>query len=283
MIIAELKNNFEKELKGLYTSEEIKNIFFLVISHLLKVPKLVILSQPDKKLDEKIQQGFTRILLELKKKKPVQYVLGETDFYGMVLSVSPSVLIPRPETEELVDWVIKDQNQQKFNILDVCTGSGCIALALKENMPNSLLKGVDISRDALEIARKNAKNLKIDVDFVQADALKLADYLNSSDYNVIVSNPPYVLPEEKKTMQENVLLYEPHQALFVPENDPLIFYRTIAEFAKKSNHGLTLYFEINETKAPQLVNLFKGLGLSNIEVRKDINGKDRMLKCSYIC
>lgn len=283
MTIAETRVLFEKELQGVYSSEESKNIFFLVLSHLLEVPKLIILSQPDKLLDKKSEQEVARILLELKKKKPVQYVLGKTDFYGMVLSVSPSVLIPRPETEELVDWIIKDQREQTFNIADICTGSGCIALALKKNLPQANVTAIDISKAALEIAQKNARNLNLNINLKQADALKLSDYLNPNDYDVLISNPPYVLPEEKNTMQDNVLLYEPHEALFVPDNAPLIFYKAIAEFAKKASHSITLYFEINETKAPELISLFTSLGLGNIEVRKDINGKDRMLKCSYLC
>lgn len=283
MTVAEAKTLFEKELRGVYSSEESKNIFFLVLSHLLEVTKLIILSQPDKQLGEKNEHEIARILLELKKKKPVQYVLGKADFYGMVLSVSPSVLIPRPETEELVDWIIKDQKQQIFNIADICTGSGCIALALKKNLPQARLLGVDSSEEALKMAQKNAKDLKIDVKFIHGNALKLSDCLNPTDYDILVSNPPYVLLDEKSTMQENVLLYEPHEALFVPDNDPLIFYKAIAKFAKKAEHTITLYFEINETKAAELTSLFKSLGFNNIEVRKDINGKDRMLKCSYIC
>ena len=284
MTFAEAKTWFEKELRGVYSSnEESKNIFFLVLSHLLEVPKLIILSQPDKQLGEKNEQEIARILLELKKKKPVQYVLGKADFYEMVLSVSPSVLIPRPETEELVAWVINDQKGQKINIADICTGSGCIALALKSNLHRANIVGLDASKEALKVGQKNAGDLNIDVKFIHGNALKLSDYLNPADYDILVSNPPYVLPDEKNTMQENVLLYEPHEALFVPENDPLVFYRSIARFAKLAKHNVTLYFEINETKAVELTDLFKHLGFSSIEVRKDINGKDRMLKCSYIC
>jgi release factor glutamine methyltransferase len=283
MTIAELKISFEKELKGLYSSTEIKNFFTYVLSHLLQVPKLTILSQPDKELGEKITESLPRILLELKKKAPIQYILGKADFYGMVLEVNPYVLIPRPETEELVDWIIKEQKGKKISILDVCTGSGCIALALRKNVTLAKVKGVDISAKALEVAKGNSLVQKLDVDFIEADALKLDEVLNPSDYDVIVSNPPYVLPDEKKTMRDNVLKYEPHLALFVPENDPLLFYRAIAEFVKRASHNVTLYFEINETKADLLAALFKEMGFKDILVKKDINGKDRMLKCTYIC
>jgi release factor glutamine methyltransferase len=280
MTIAELKIYFKKELKEFYSPEEIKNFYFQVLIYLLQIPKLLILSQPDKKIEEKVEKRVDIIIEKLKKREPLQYILGQVDFYGLTLMVSPAVLIPRPETEELVDWIIKDYKGQNVNILDICTGSGCIALALKQNLPFAKLAGVDISPEALEVARKNALTFNLALDFLKADALNLKLSLNP---DVIVSNPPYVLPEEKQTMHDNVLLYEPHLALFVPENDPLIFYRSIAEYAKSLNRNITLYFEINETKGDELKQLFKEMGFKNIEVRKDINGKDRMLKCTYIC
>jgi len=280
MTVAELKIHFEKELKGLYSPEEIKNFYFHVLSHLLEIPKLLILSQPDKKIDKKVEERTHSIIEKLKKKVPLQYILGQVDFYGLILAVSPAVLIPRPETEELVEWIIKDYKGQNAAILDICTGSGCIALALKQNLPKASLTGLDVSAEALQVARKNALKLNLDIDLIEADALNLTLKLVP---DVIVSNPPYVLPEEKLTMHDNVLLYEPHLALFVPENDPLIFYRSIANFAKSVNRNITLYFEINETKAAELTLLFKEMGFKNIEVREDINGRDRMLKCIYIC
>jgi len=280
MTVAELKIHFEKKLKSLYSPEEIKNFYFEVITYLLKVSKLLILSQPDKKIEEKVEERAETIIERLKKREPLQYILGQVHFYGLTLAVSPAVLIPRPETEELVDWIIRDLKDQKINIADICTGSGCIALALKQNLPKASLTAIDISPEALEIAKKNALNLNLDVNLIKADALNFKPNLN---FDVIVSNPPYVLPEEKQTMDDNVLLYEPHLALFVPENDPLIFYRSIGNYAKSLHHNITLYFEMNETKGDELKGLFKELGFKNIEVRKDINGKDRMLKCIYIC
>jgi len=283
MTIAELKTEFEKELKGLYSSSEIKNIFYYVLSHLLEVSKLAILSHTDKEIDENLLKNIGPILLKLKKMMPVQYVLGKADFYDMVLEVNPSVLIPRPETEELADWIIKENKGKNISILDICTGSGCIALALKKNLPQSHLKAIDFSVKALEVAKANAKTYKLDIDFMEADALKLNQFIDSNQFDTIVSNPPYVTPDEKETMHDNVLLYEPHEALFVPGNDPLIFYKAIAEFAKGSNKTTVLYFEINESMGGELTVLLKKMGHSEIIVKKDINGKDRMLKCTYLC
>lgn len=283
MTTEEIKAYFEEELKGLYSSAEIKNFFFYVLSDLLCVSKLAILSEPYKKIDEKIVQRVKAIVLELKKMVPVQYVLGKADFYDMVLRVSPSVLIPRPETEELVDWIIKDYKDKKISVLDVCTGSGCIALALKNNLPASRITAIDVSKEALEVAKKNALALGLEVEFLEADALTPEAKLNPADYDVIVSNPPYVLPSEKEHMQKNVLEYEPQQALFVPENDPLLFYKAIASFVKKGGRNITLYFEINETKGRELIDLLSNMGYQEITLRKDINGKDRMIKCTYIC
>lgn len=279
----EIKDYFEEELKGLYPSAEIKNFFFYVLSDLLSVPKLTILSEPYKKIDEKIVQKVKGIVLELKNMVPLQYILGKADFYGMVLQVNPAVLIPRPETEELVDWVIKDNKDKNVSILDVCTGSGCIALALKKNLPMATLTGVDFSVKALEVAIENAHELNMDIEFVKGDALKLALSINPSDYDIIVSNPPYVIVGEKQFMKKNVLEYEPHEALFVPENDPLLFYKAIGYFVKKSKRNATLYFEINETKGKELIALLGDMGFKDITLRKDINGKDRMIKCIYIC
>ncbi len=294
MTLGELKIDFEKQLDGFYPSREIKNFFNYILSDLLQVPKLTILSQPNKQIGENILGQMPEIVLKLKNNEPLQYILGKTDFYGLTLKVSPSVLIPRPETEELVEWIIKDNKGRKVNIADVCTGSGCIALALKENIPQSFITAIDYSEDALVIARENAGNLKLDVKFVKADALKLVETIEPF-FDIIVSNPPYIPESEKKSMQENVLEHEPHMALFVPDNDPLIFYNAIADFAKKNlpsslrgtkqspPHTVLLYFEIHEDKAKEITESLVKKGFKDIVLKKDINGKDRMLKCTYIC
>jgi len=283
MTLEELKIEFEKQFGGFYPSKEIKNFFNYILSDLLEVPKLTILSQPNKQIGENILKQIPEIVRKLKNNEPLQYILGKTDFYGLTLKVNPSVLIPRPETEELVDWIIKDNKGRKLNVADVCTGSGCIALALKQNMPQCTVTAIDDSEDALEVAKENAHSLKLDVKFIKADALKLSDAMPQPVFDIIVSNPPYIPESEKHFVQKNVLQYEPHMALFVPDNAPLMFYNAIADFAKQSDKTVQLYFEINEGKALEISKLFKDKGLRDIVVMQDINGKERMLKCTYIC
>ena len=281
MTYAQLKAVFEKELKGFYSSDEIKNFFYYVTDGLLQVPKITILSKPENQIDENNSQRILNILEGLKKKIPVQYLIGKAFFCEMWLEVNPSVLIPRQETEELVDWVIHDNKGKKLNILDVCTGSGCIALALKKNMPKCNVTAIDISEEALETASHNAENLGIEIELIEEDMLDLSGDLKASSFDVIVSNPPYIAEADKKHVQDNVLEYEPHLALFVPNNDPLVFYKAIAEFAKGNN--VMLYFEIYEDSGEELKEMLQKMDFKNIELRKDINGKDRMLKCIYIC
>jgi release factor glutamine methyltransferase len=282
MTLEELKLDFEKQLGGFYPTKEIKNFFNYILSDLLQVPKLTILSQPNKQIGENILRQIPEIVLKLKNNEPLQYILGKTDFYGLTLKVSPYVLIPRPETEELVDWIIKENKDDNVRILDVCTGSGCIALALKKNIPKSTVTAIDDSEDALRVAKENAHNLKLDVKFIKADALKLAETLEPP-FDIIVSNPPYIPESEKHFVQKNVMEYEPHMALFVPDNDALMFYNAIADFAKKNDKTVRLYFEINEGKAKEISKLLSKKGFKDIGVKKDINGKDRILKCTYIC
>ncbi|HWY98508.1 MAG TPA: peptide chain release factor N(5)-glutamine methyltransferase [Bacteroidia bacterium] len=282
MTYEELRLVFEKELNDFYPSGEIKNLYYFILNGILQVSKITILSKPHNQIDENNSQRILNILNGLKKKAPPQYLLGKAAFYGLMLDVNPSVLIPRPETEELVDWVIKDFKGKKVNIIDVCTGSGCIALALKKNLPKCSITAVDVSEGALDTAVHNAEQLGLEIEIMEEDALNLEEGLNAKDFDVIVSNPPYIKNKEKKQVQENVSMYEPHLALFVPDKDPLKFYEAIARFARGSN-DITLYFEIHEDRAKQLSEMLKKMGFKNIEVRKDINGKDRMLKCSYIC
>ncbi|HXP50422.1 MAG TPA: peptide chain release factor N(5)-glutamine methyltransferase [Bacteroidia bacterium] len=282
MTYEELRLVFEKELNGFYPSGEIKNLFYYILNGTLQVSKITILSKPHNQLDKNNSQLILNILEGLKKKIPVQYLLGKAPFYGLELDVNPSVLIPRPETEELVDWVIKDHKGKKVNILDVCTGSGCIALALKKNLPKCNVTAIDVSEDALEMAAHNAEKLGLEIELMEEDALNLEEGLSAKDFDVIISNPPYITSTEKKEVQENVLMYEPHLALFVPDKDPLKFYKAIAEFAKGSK-AVTLYFEIQEDRAEVLSELLEKMGFKDIVVRKDLNGRDRMLKCIYIC
>ena len=230
--------------------------------------------------DEKFQKAIFRLKIH----EPIQYIIGETEFYGLPFKVNKHTLIPRPETEELVEWIyIEFSNQQSTinnqQFLDIGTGTGCIAISLAKNLPNAKVSALDISEEALKIAQQNAEMNKVKIDFFQTDILA-AETLPKK-YDVIISNPPYVRELEKKQMQQNVLKHEPESALYVSNEDPLLFYRAISHLAKKHlNPEGKLFFEINEYLADELTALLEGEGFKNIQVKKDIFGKDRMIKCS---
>jgi len=226
---------------------------------------------------------WENVLTELKKQKPIQYILGETAFYGMRFTVNGDTLIPRPETEELVELIIKEKakdkrQQARVKILDIGTGSGCIAISLAKNITNAQVFAIDVSAKALVIAKKNAQLNTVNVTFIQKNILETADL--EQQFDIIVSNPPYVRMLEKAEINPNVLQYEPHLALFVEDNDALLFYRKIAELAKinLSENG-SLYFEINQYLGKETVELLMNLGFKNIELRKDIYGNNRMISC----
>lgn len=225
----------------------------------------------------KTQQVVNRLL----KNEPIQYIFGIADFYGMDFKVTPDVLIPRSETAELVDIIVKDWGgRADLEVADLCTGSGCIAVALARNLPFSCVTAVDVSATALSVAKENAKNLKARINFVEADVLSLSSQPDSFD--IIVSNPPYITEKEKKGMDANVLDYEPHLALFVPDDDPLKFYKPIAEFAAGSlkSRGM-LYFEINPDYADEISNCLRGSGFEDIEIIKDTSAKNRFIKAVH--
>lgn len=216
---------------------------------------------------------------ELKLQKPIQYILGETEFFGITLKVNPNVLIPRPETEELVEWIIRSNDHGFPSILDIGTGSGCIAIALAKHLPAARVFGVDISQEALALAKGNSIRANTSVNFIHADILSLPNPIEGSPFDIIVSNPPYVCESEKELMQPNVLEYEPHLALFVNDSEPLLFYKAIAQIAKMHlNPNGIIYCEINEAYGKETTEIFKDSGFNDIEVRKDINGKKRMLR-----
>ena len=210
--------------------------------------------------------------------EPIQYIFGVTDFYGLRLHVSPDVLIPRPETAELVDIIVKENSSRSdLSVLDVCTGSGCIAVALARNLPFSKVEAIDISAPALEIARRNAAELKVRIDFLQADALKLAPE-TSPQFDIIVSNPPYVLDSERRDMEANVLAHEPALALFVPDDDPLRFYTSIARYALPAlKPEGRLYFEVNPLTVEQLAKEMRADGWDNVSVLPDSSRRRRFL------
>jgi len=278
MKIKELKDIFTKELQNLYSKEEAETILNYILIDAIGIPKLSIISQPQLELDTNQHEKIVTLLKELKKAVPIQYLLGESHFYGMILNVTSDVLIPRQETEELVNWIIQENEGAKLRILDVCTGSGCIALALKKHLPQSTITAIDISEKALEVAKGNAHKLKLDVEFKKVDALNIEQELKDEQYDIIVSNPPYIRESEKVHVQKSVLIYEPQMALFVSDERPLVFYEAIARYAKHLK-PVTLYFEINEDLGNELTEILNSLGFTEITLKADLNGKNRMLKC----
>jgi len=275
MNIKELEQEYIQSLNQFYDSEESKSIFYLAATSILKVTQSELLVKKDKVLAQKDTDALTKVLHTLKTGKPVQQVLGEAFFYGLSLKINEDVLIPRPETEELVDWVIKEIKDKKESVLDIGTGSGCIPIAIKKTLPSVEVSALDISVQALKVATANASLNEADIEFIEADIL---NYSSDKKYDVIVSNPPYIRQLEKADMQENVLAHEPHSALFVSDEDPLIFYNAISDFALNNlNPDGYLFFEINEFLWAETLQILIDKRFKNIELRKDMQGKDRMI------
>lgn len=282
---------FRDELKDIYSPEEIENFIFFSMNEYLGFTRRHLQLKANQSLGEKETERFKTILTQLKNHKPIQYILGNTEFYGLKIRVNEDVLIPRPETEELVETVIQDVAEKKeVNILDIGTGSGCIAISLKKHLPNATVSAIDISDEALLIAKANAIVNQTQINFLQGDILspipkekKDSGSLQGGGYgfDIIVSNPPYVRISEKDKMSKNVLDYEPHLALFVNDNDALVFYKAIADFASQNLSATgKLYFEINETLGNEIKKLLETKGFKNVEVKKDMSGKDRIAVAS---
>lgn len=301
MLLKEIKDIFHKELGGVYPKEEIDSFFYRCIEHYLKMERFILAVQPGCTLTKDEEQPLFKALAQLKTGKPLQYILGTAHFRDLELQVNENVLIPRPETEELVQWILDDVlvkkqtkkaaersrsdistlvNDHSLQILDIGTGSGCIAIALAKQLPDAKIYALDISKEALAIAEKNAMSNGVELTFIEADILHDESKIgNELVFDVIVSNPPYVRELEKKEIHINVKDFEPETALFVPDEDPLLFYRAILDFAEKylSDEG-KLYFEINQYLGRETKALLKAYNFLEIELRKDIFGNDRMLK-----
>jgi release factor glutamine methyltransferase len=274
-----LIRNVIGNLSSVLSANEARTVAIALCEHVTGLSRAQLLSDNALTLTAEQQQAISQQVARLKNHEPLQYVLGETEFFGLPLKVDSRVLIPRPETEELVEWIIKDWKNTTCNIVDICTGSGCIAIALAKNLPDATLSACDISEDALALARENSRLNETNVRFFCADALsdQWIDTLDSPD--VIVSNPPYVLESEKSSMHPNVLDYEPSIALFVPDTDPLLFYEAIGKKALASlKHGGALYVEINREKGEETVALFRQMGFGFVELRTDLFGNARMIK-----
>lgn len=269
---------YRQELAGHYPDNEIRNIFYLVSEQLLNYSKIEIHLKSNEPISGSTVEKYDHVLKKLRNWEPVQYALGRAEFYGLPFHVDPRVLIPRPETELLVEWVIREEHGRKSSLLDIGTGSGCIAVSLAVNLPGNKVSACDISEDALTVARLNAWDNQADVEYFYFNLLDDTGMLPAR-YQVIVSNPPYVREREKAGMRNNVLDFEPAAALFVPDNDPLIFYRRIALLSRKYlTDGGSLYLEINENFPHEVVKVLENAGLFGLEIRADWNGKARMVR-----
>lgn len=279
--VALLSRSMQQQLSPLYGPGEAKAMVQLIF-HALKGWNLTgLVIHADNEVSDYLLDKCTEILRRLKTHEPIQYILGEAYFYGMNLRVNRATLIPRPETEELVDIIVRENNDTKdLRILDVGTGSGAIAIALSRNLPFSSVTAIDISADALDVARQNAADTHAHISFLEADIFSYRPM--PASFDIIVSNPPYIDESEKAQMDPNVLEYEPHSALFVPDSDPLRFYRRIAQMARGAlTPGGRLYFEINPRHARELTEYLESLNFDNIQLINDINNKIRFI--SAIC
>ena len=285
----------KNELNFFYSDSEIKSLIRLILNHVCQIKFYEILFCKDNKISDTERMEIERIVSYLKEYKPIQYILNETEFFGLPFVVNESVLIPRPETEELVELILNNHRDDNLRVLDIGTGSGCIAICLAKNMVESEIYAMDISEKALEVAKENALRNNANVHFFQQDILTnkgwdcfvescLAmknprnDEPLQKKFDIIVSNPPYVTPEEKSTMHSTVLKYEPHLAIFIPQDNPLLFYEKIADIghillSKKA----CLYFEINALYGNEICRMLEAKGYSNIELHRDISEKDRMI------
>jgi release factor glutamine methyltransferase len=278
VLLREIKNIFHLELDVLYGKDEVSSFFYMLIEHYFNLERFILAIQPELVIDKEQETIIFNALSELKLERPIQHIIGSSYFMEMDFKVNSHVLIPRPETEELVRWILEDneKTEQPLTILDMGTGSGCIPISIAKNLPNANVYGLDISLDALEVAQQNNKIHCTQVDFFQADILYL-DY--ECTYDIIVSNPPYVRELEKAEMQNNVIDHEPSIALFVPDEDPLKFYRAIVIFAAKHlNDKGSLYLEINQFLGKEMIALLKEYEFHTINLKQDMYGNDRMLK-----
>jgi release factor glutamine methyltransferase len=297
MKLFEAEQYLKEELKGIYDEQEAINITALAIEYITGLSKTERVSKKQEQLSALQSDLLQNHLQRLKTGEPIQYIMNKSWFYGMELYVDKNVLIPRPETEELVQWIMDDMKVSgkdvfvrkpmeadkttQLKILDVGTGSGCLALALKKMMPKAEVWGCDVSEEALNVARRNGSTLDIRVDFQGLNFLDLAQQKLLPTIDIVVSNPPYVPLRDKEKMHSNVVDHEPHTALFVSDNDPLTFYKALAEFGKKRLYeNGSIYMEIHESAGQDVVDLFKAHEYKKIELKKDMQGKNRMVKAS---
>jgi|TARA_R110002153_G_scaffold113353_6_gene255700 release factor glutamine methyltransferase len=285
VLLREIKNIYHSELDAIYGKEEVNSFFYLLIEHYFDLERFILAIQPELVIDKKQETVIFQALSELKLEKPIQHIIGTTHFMDLDFKVNEHVLIPRPETEELVRWILDDhKNTAKIlTILDMGTGSGCIPISLDKNLTDAKVFGLDISKDALKVAEENNALLNSDVKFYEADILSLDMETSAKEldekFDIIISNPPYVRELEKAEMQNNVIDHEPSLALFVPDEDPLKFYSAVVNFAANHlNENGCLYLEINQYLGEETKQLLEKSNFKTIELRKDMFGNDRMIK-----
>ena len=284
MILKEFKLFFNEALSAIYPKTEIDSFFFILMEEKLKLQRIDTVLNSDLLITNKNLIDLKNIVKRLQKEEPIQYIIGNTEFYGLPFLVDKNTLIPRTETEELVAWVLDEikvltnNKITELSILDIGTGTGCIPISLAKNLTSLNISAIDISPEALLIAKQNAILNKVTIEFIELDILN-AESL-PQEYDVIISNPPYVRELEKEEIKNNVLENEPHLALFVADENPLIFYNKIADLAKKqlSKNGM-LFFEINQYLGKETLNMLVKKGFKNIQLKKDLFGNDRMIKC----
>ncbi len=285
--VIDLINKFKASLANIYSANEIRQILYLLFESYLDWAKPTVHLSYNQLLSETIATRFEQAMLALISGEPIQYIMGVACFNGIKIKVDRRVLIPRMETEELCALIQTDltfRRSSDFSILDIGTGSGCIAINLKRNFPESVLTAIDISQDALNLARENADSAKCDIIFLALNILSPFDQTTLGQFDLIVSNPPYITESEKRFMNRNVTDFEPAIALFVPDENPLIFYRTISGFAKRhlKSQG-SLYFEINEQFGSQIMKILFDLGFSQVELINDLNDKPRFIRAISEC
>lgn len=280
MKIKQYRTQFIKELAPFYDAYEAESFFYLILENKHKLRQIDLALNHELSFEESDFIIWNELIKHLKNEVPIQYLLGKTNFYGLDFEVNENVLIPRPETEELVEWIINENStpnkSEKIKILDIGTGSGCIAISLAKNLPNAEVFAIDVSRKAIETAKRNAVTNNVDVTFMLLNILEAVEF--TCQFDIIVSNPPYVRNLEKQEIKKNVLDYEPHLALFVEDDDALIFYRKIALLAKNAlfENG-KLYFEINQYLGKEMIQLMENMEFKEVELRKDIYDNDRMI------
>jgi len=286
MILKEIKNTFHRTLSSIYETNEIDSFFYLLTEHILGMTRLDLALKPEFVIGQAEGSLFIDALNRLKKEEPIQYIIGTTEFFGLPFKVNAHTLIPRPETEELVEWIVVNTTsifkKKSLKILDIGTGTGCIAISLAKQLADAKVYALDVSEEALKVAKHNAQLNNVELTFIEDNILDISHTeLVSSlhKFDIIVSNPPYVRNSEKSKMKNNVLNYEPDIALFVQDETPLIFYNAITQFAiKHLNEGGMLFFEINQYLGEEMITLLEHYNFKDIELKKDIFGNHRMVK-----